>query len=172
MTDLAARAATADLLPLSHGTLTLSEEMPDAITSLVPLGGASDILPPPGRSITHADGGTLLWSGLGQAMLLGPVPEPVTDVATTDQTGAWAVLLLEGADVRDALARLTPLDLDPAIFAEGYTARSLLGHMNALFHRAGPDAFLILVFRSMAGSAVHEIEVAMRGVAARARAGS
>jgi sarcosine oxidase subunit gamma len=109
----------------------------------------------------------LLWSGIGQAMLLGPVADPIDGVAMTEQSNSWAMLRLEGEGARDVLARLTPLDLRPSAMAVGHTARSLLGHMNALFHRSGEDAYDILVFRSMTASAVHDLTRAMRGVAAR-----
>lgn len=166
MANLTARSATEGLLPVSHGALTLSEVTPEAITSLMPLAGADFSLPQPNRTQQALDG-VLLWSGRNQALLLGPAPGALPGVALTDQSDAWAVLHLEGQTATDALARLTPLDLDLNIFKPGHTARSLLGHMNALFHRAGPDGFDILIFRSMAASAVHEIEHAMKGVSAR-----
>ncbi|MGB3408403.1 MAG: sarcosine oxidase subunit gamma family protein [Jannaschia sp.] len=157
----------ADLLPVSHGPLTLSSVVPDAITSLAPLSGSGLVLPQPNRSLPH-DSGVLLWSAAGQALLVGPAPTPVAAVAMTDQTDAWVILRLEGAGAEEVLARLTPIDLNPAMFKVGHVARSLLGHMNVLFHRTGPAAFEIFVFRSMTASAVHEILVAMKGVTARA----
>ena len=63
------------------------------------------------------------------------------------------------------MARLTPLDI--GAMDAGTTARGLLGHMSALYHRTktGMD---IYVFRSMTHTAVNEITHAMTGVAARA----
>ena len=166
MASLIARSPAEGLLPVSHGSVTLSEVVPEAITTLMPLAGASFAIPEPNRSAPHG-GGLLLWSGMGQAMLLGPAPDPVAGVAMTDQSDAWAVLRLAGPGARDVLARLTPLDLRDGAMAVGHTARSLLGHVNALFHREADDAWRILVFRSMTGSAVHDLTRAMRGVAAR-----
>ncbi|TFL17330.1 sarcosine oxidase subunit gamma [Jannaschia formosa] len=166
MANLIARSPAEGLLPLANGDATLSEVVPEAITSLMALDGATFPLPGPGRS-TQRGGGLLLWSGRNQALLVGPRPDPIPQIAMTDQSDAWAVLRLEGPAARAVLARLTPLDLRDAGLGEGRVARSLLGHMPALFHRAGPDRYELFVFRSMTGTAVHEVERAMRGVAAR-----
>ena len=85
----------------------------------------------------------------------------------TDQSDGWAVMRLEGAGARDVLARLCPLDLRAPVFKRGHTARSLLGHMNASITRVGVNAFEIMVFRSMANTAVHELNEAMKSVAAQ-----
>ncbi|WP_371154741.1 sarcosine oxidase subunit gamma [Jannaschia sp. 2305UL9-9] len=167
MANLTARSPAEGLLPISHGTLTLTEIRPDAITSLMLLRGAEGTLPKPNRAL-RTMGGVLLWSGRNQALLLGPRPDPQSAVAMTDQSDAWAVLHLAGPQSAEGLARLTPLDLNPAIFRPGHVARSLLSHMNAVFHRTALDGFDILVFRSMTGTAVHDITRAMRAVTARA----
>lgn len=167
MASLIARSAAADLVPVSYGPLTLSEVTPESITSLAALSAASVPLPEPGQT-AQAMGGEVIWSGRGQAFHVGPRPDPVPGLAMTDQSDAWCILRLEGDGAADVLARLTPLDLNPAILRPGSCARSLLGHMNALFVRRGADAFEMWVFRSMAGTAVHELTAAMRGVVARA----
>jgi sarcosine oxidase subunit gamma len=164
--SLIARSPAEGLLPITHGGVTLSEDAPAAITSLMPTRGAAFELPGPNRARDHA-GGRLLWSGRGQALLVGPAPDPIPGVAMTDQSDAWAVLRLEGSGASDVLARLTPLDLRPAVFEVGHVARSLLGHMHALFEREAPEDWRLFVFRSMAGSAVHDLTEAMRSVAAR-----
>ncbi|WP_298430241.1 sarcosine oxidase subunit gamma [uncultured Jannaschia sp.] len=164
MADLTARSPAEGLLPQTIGQCALTEEWPEAITALSALSDGAD-LPAPGETATQGEA-TLLWSGRRQAMAFGPV-DPPNGTVGCDQTDAWCVMRLDGPDAADVLARLTPLDLNPAILKPGHTARSLLGHMNALFHRIGPNTFRIMVFRSMAASAVHEIERAMKGVAAR-----
>jgi sarcosine oxidase subunit gamma len=125
-------------------------------------------MPAPGRA-TGKDGARAIWTGLGQAFLVGPVPQAeLSGTCTlTDQSDAWAVLRLEGEKAIEVLARLTPLDLRPAHFKRGHTARSLLGHMTASFTRIGANSWMIMVFRSMADTAVHELTDAMQGVAAR-----
>ncbi|MEM7644545.1 MAG: hypothetical protein AAF366_18770, partial [Pseudomonadota bacterium] len=131
-----------------------------------PAGGGPpvDLPPPPPRG----PGGVVWLRGGGgaHAGARAPAPPPARGIATTDQSDAFAALRLSGPDADAVLARLTPLNL--AEIAPGQTARSLLGHMNTLFHRTEAEAWDLLLFRSMAAHAIHEIDRAMRGVAARA----
>lgn len=180
MAELIARTACFGLLPLSAGSTRLSEATPHAMTSLAANKGQEDALsdalkaahgmslPATGRS-TGRDSARAIWFGQGQVMVMGPVADPALahHASLTDQSDAWAVMRLDGAEARDVLARLTPLDLRAGQFKRGHSARSLLGHMMCSITRVGEDAFLILVFRSMAATAVHEIGQAMRDVAAR-----
>ncbi len=87
--------------------------------------------------------------------------------ALTDQSDAWAMVRLEGAAAEDVLARLVPVDLRQSVFKRGHTARTMLQHMAVSITRISGEAFLILAFRSMAGTLVHDLETAMKGVAAR-----
>lgn len=165
------------MAPKTIGTVTLSEVLPGAITSLSPLKCASlKVLkqahglafPAPGRATGKA-GKRVIWTGRNQAILIGPEPAPelAQAFAMTDQSDAWAVLRLDGTGWRDVLARLTPLDLREGVFKRGHTARSQLGHMNMSLTRTGTETVEIMVFRSMAQTAVHELTQAMTGVAAR-----
>ena len=78
---------------------------------------------------------------------------------------------IQGPGAEDVLARLVPLDLRFAAFPEGAVARSGLNHMPMLLLREAGEAFQIMVFRSMAGSAVHELALAMKAYVARAALG-
>ena len=178
MVKLLAKSAAQGLLPVTRGALELSDSALDIITSVAPFKGkeaeVSKALmatvglefPAPNRS-SLKDGVRLVWSGLGQAFLLGARVD-IGGAAVTDQSNAWICLALQGAGTADVLARLTPLDLRGSQFEVGHTARSLLGHMNALFMRTDTDRFEILVFRSMAQTAVHELTRAMESVTAQA----
>lgn len=180
MVRLIAKSPSEGILPFEVNGLTLVELDVGPITSVAPFDGqavvASDRLralagmelPKPNRS-SGREGARAVWSGAGQAMVLGVAVDAAMrqHAALTDQSDAWAVFRLEGQGVEDVLARLTPLDLNPGVFKRGHVARSLLGHMSALFLRVSGEAFEIMVFRSMARTAVHEIEVAMKAVAAR-----
>ncbi len=180
MANLVAKNPCAGLLPITAGMVALSEVDPGTITSLAPLRGKAEAgsaalhvahgmaYPAPGRATGKA-GARAVWAGLDQAFLIGPAPDPGLEAhyALTDQSDGWAALRLEGPGAEAVLARLCPLDLRPSVFKRGHTARSLLGHMNASVTRTGAQAFDILVFRSMARSAVHELGEAMRSVAAR-----
>lgn len=182
MVSLLAKSAAEGLLPVTAGALTLSEAAPEAITSVAPFRGQTEAVsqaldaaigakwPAPGQ-MTGKPGAQVAWCGLGQALVLGPPVSP-SGAAVTDQTDAWAVFALEGAGGAEVVARLTPLDLRASQFRPGQAARSLLGHIHGLFLRSGPDRFELLVYRSMAATAVHEIEQAMHSRAAQLRLAS
>ncbi|WP_295316169.1 sarcosine oxidase subunit gamma [Roseobacter sp.] len=180
MADLVAKSACAGLLPVTVGTLTLEETDIGVLTSVAPYNGRGDDLstalqkahgvklPAPNRT-TGQDAVRAIWFGRDVALLAGPAPDRAlaTHAALTDQSDAWAVVTLSGDGSDDALARLVPLDLRAAQFKTGHTARTQIMHMNASVTRTGPDCFLILVFRAMAQTLVHELKTAMEGVAAR-----
>jgi len=126
--------------------------------------------PAPGKS-TASDAVELRWAGRDQALLIGAdalPPELTGHGAVTDVSDVYLRLLLTGHDAAaEILARLVPLDLRPARFAPGATAKSLLGHIAAQV-TATEEGIEIMVMRSIARSAFHEIENAMAGVTARA----
>lgn len=178
MVDLIAKSPCAGLLPVSHGDVTLSEIVFDAITSVAPLKGqeaaVSEALkaqmgaefPKPNRTTGKADA-RAVFSGRGQALVLGPVLSPIPGAAMTDQTDAWACVMLEGAGARAVLARLVPIDLRDTAFKRGHAARTLLMHLPVVLMRTGADRYGIMAFRSMARTLVHDLETAMEAVAAR-----
>lgn len=180
MADLIAKSPCEGLLPVTHGDVTLSEVGMTTLTSLSPFKGQdkalSDALKkahgmalPAVNRATGKEGARAVWFGQGQVMLIGPSPASSLSAhgALTDQSDAWAIVRLEGAGAEDVLARLVPLDLRRGSFKRGHTVRSQLQHMMVSITRTGDNAFLILAFRSMAGTLVHDLETAMRGVAAR-----
>lgn len=178
MASLNARTAFDGRLPVAHGDAELRETAFDAITWIAPhdgrhadvsaalerqIGGA---LPDPNRC-TGRPPARAVWAGPGQALILGPPLKPIAGAAMVDQTAAWASCLLEGPDAAAVLARLVPIDLRDGAFATDHAARTVLGHMNCVLMRTGLSAFGIMVFRSMAGTCAHELDRAMRMVAAR-----
>lgn len=179
MPELIAKTALQGRKPLVRGGCTLDQVLVGAVTSvalfpgqgaaaeaaLAPLGLR---FPAPNR-VTAAQGARLVWTGREQAFLIGAEAPDLTGIAaTTDQTGGWITLGLSGPAAAEVLMRLVPLDLRAAALPPGHCARAPLGHMQAILLRTGEEAFEIMVFRSMARTAWHEIEVAMRALAARA----
>ena len=167
MPNLIAKTALSGVAPVTHAATTLAEVSLGQITSVACFPGQMAHLkkalggfPAPN---THADG--LVWTGPEQVFLLGrPVPDLSGLAAVTDQTGGWAALSLKGPMAAEALMRLVPLDLHK--FGMGQAARAPLGHMQMVLMGQG-DGFVILVFRSMARTAWHEIEAALKMLAAR-----
>ena len=169
MVKLNAKNPADGLLPLTEGEMTLAEVEAREIWSVAPYPGASAGIPSPNRS-SGKEGARMIWAGRDQALWIGtrsPDPKLAETAALTDQSDAWTVVRLEGQGSGDALARLTPLDLRDSHFKRGRTARTLVGHMTAQITRT-TKGFEIMVFRSMAGTLVHELHVAMQLVAARA----
>lgn len=180
MIELKAKSACAGLLPKHVGDMRLEEVEVGHITSITPLRGHEAAVdealfathklsfPKPNRSTGRA-GERLIWSGQGQAFLMGPAlaADLGALAAVTDQSDAWAVVRLEGARGADVLARLVPVDLRTQNFKRGHTARTLLGHMTVSITRVGDNSFQIMAFRSMAKTLVHEITTAMESLAAR-----
>lgn len=180
MAKLIAKSAGEGLLPVRVGGTKLSGAQPARITSIAPWPGKEKAVasalkklgldwPAPDRAVT-GDKTAVLWSGRSQAFLINAAPEGLEAAAAlTDQSDGWACLALDGAEAGAVLARLVPIDLSPATFPEGATARTLLGHMSLLIHRPGATLFHLYIFRSMVASAVHEIESVMKAVDARVR---
>ena len=124
---------------------------------------------PAPNGLSEKDGALLVWTGRDQAFLIGAdAPEMGPAAALTDQSGGWAAFRISGPKAPDVLARHVPLDLRDAAFPPGRAVRAPLGHMSSVLWRGQDGSFCVMVFRSMARTAWHEIETAMRSVAARA----
>ena len=101
---------------------------------------------------------------------MGPeADEALSKIARlSDVSDGYAVLRAEGKDIEAVLARLVPIDLALSHFKRGHTARTLVRHMHAAVTRVSDIAFLIIVFRSMAQTLVHDLTRAMTSLDARA----
>ena len=180
MADLKPRMPLERLLPMEASGVRVWEVDLGALTLVMPYLGRdaalSDALeaahglrwPEAGR-MTGTTGRGILWFGREQAMLIGVTPEGGLEdhAAAVDQSDAWAVVEIEGDRAAEALARLTPVDLRPGVFEIGHTARTELAHMAASLTRTDEATFLVMVFRAFAHTLVHELGVALEGVAAR-----
>jgi heterotetrameric sarcosine oxidase gamma subunit len=164
--------------PVTHGHTTLAEWPLPRITSVAPFQGQDKAVakalktmgltfPAPNAAVTSKGTGRLIWTGRNQAFLLDADPAPLAGLAAlTDQTDGWCGLMLTGAGAADVLARLVPVDLRDSRFPVGRCIRTGLNHMNIVLWRRD-DGFALLVFRSMARTAWHELTEAMQTVAAR-----
>lgn len=176
MPELIAKPAL-EKAPLSHGTCRMEVVELGPITSVALFPGqekaVAKVLKPLGlsfpgpNSLSENGGARLVWTGRDQAFLIGvEAPDFGPSAAVTDQSGGWAALRVSGASAPEVLMRQIPLDLRAHAFPPGRAVRAPLGHMSSVVIRDA-EGFLILVFRSMIRTAWHEIEVAMRSVAAR-----
>lgn len=165
-------------LPVVSDGCELDDAQPDRITAVMPFSGQGVAvsallkkscglsLPDPNRAL-FAGEAKIVWMGPDQAFVLGAEISETPKAAIVDQSDGWAVFRLKGPASADVLARLAPVDLRLSAFDVGYTARTALFHVNCSITRTAPDAFDIMVFRSMADTALGEIAEAMKLVAAR-----
>ncbi len=178
MADLIALTPFDGLLPLRLGRAEAAEVPLDTVTSVAPfhdrgaeVSAALEAelgvgLPDPGRYL-QGDGVRVVWSGLDQAFVIGAHVSDLTGAALSDQSDAWAAFALSGPSARNVLARLVPVDLRAGAFGPGHAMRTLFGHMACILMQTDAERYEVLVFRSMAGSAAHEVFRAMRMVGAR-----
>ena len=172
--------APAKGVDFTHSTTRLQEMPMGAIWAVMPYHGQTGAVssaleeaqglswPKPG-TFTEAGALRLAWSGRAQAMLMGATPPDALSglAGLSDQSDAWTHLAVTGAGSTEVLCRLVPVDLSLAACPVGSSLRTSLGHMSAMILRTGSDRFELLAFRSMAGTMVHELDRAMRMVAAR-----
>lgn len=173
MANLIALTPCAGLLPRTIGGITVTEVVHDRLMSVAPFAGQDKAvserlkeLVGAGLAAQNRKTGPVQWFGHGR-WLVSEAVDLEGLAAVTDQTDAWAVVQIAGGGVENVLARLVPIDLRVVVFAQGQTARTMLGHMSVAITRVGPAAFEIMVMRSMAATLVHDLQAAARGVAAR-----
>jgi heterotetrameric sarcosine oxidase gamma subunit len=82
--------------------------------------------------------------------------------SVSDQSDGYVLIRLSGARVRDALAKLIPIDLHPRAFEVGAVASTVASHIGVTLWRLAdePDAaavFEIVMFRSLARSFWHAL---------------
>lgn len=179
MPEYIAKTALEGRAPLDIGGTVLMELDAGAIASIQPYPSqdkaVAKVLKPLGfafpavNSFAAREGALIVWSGREQALLIGAeCPDFGSAAAVTDQSGAWVTLSLAGPAAEAALARYVPMDLRLSAFPVGAAARTPLYHMSMVLLREAEDGFRLMLFRSMARTAWHEIEVALKTLAARA----
>ena len=176
MPELIAKSALARQA-LTLGGVTLAEVDAGQVTSVAVFPGGTKTLAkglkaigltmPAPNTFSEKNGRRIVWTGRDQAFLIGAGLPALDGAAVTDQSDGWVTLGLSGPGVVDVLARLVPVDLRLPSCPVMTALRTHLTHMNAVILRIGDCAFEIMVFRSMARTAWHEIEASMLMVAAR-----
>ncbi len=180
MDKLTALSPCAGLLPLTIGAAEVVEVEPGRLTSVAPCNGqqgklsramkaAHGVAYPHANGLTRGRDTSAIWFGHAQAMLVGPAADAglAKCAALTDQSDAWAVVILSGDAAEDVLARLVPVDVRMAHFPVGMAVRTQLQHLSVSLARVEEGAFQIMAFRSMARTLVHDLKTAMEAVAAR-----
>ncbi|MDF0699580.1 sarcosine oxidase subunit gamma family protein [Rhizobium sp. MC63] len=75
----------------------------------------------------------------------------------TDQSHGRVRIGISGPSSRVLLSKGTAVDLDPAVFARGSSAMTMVGHISVQIARTGDDSFELTVLRSFAESLWDEL---------------
>jgi sarcosine oxidase subunit gamma len=123
------------------------------LPALVSVRGAAPAgFPVEPNTTAEVDGRTVLWLGPDEWLVLGGTEADFDDTAAAVDVSASRVAFeLTGDDVPDVLARACSLDLDPAVFAPGRCAQTLLADVPVILVRPDERRFLVLPRPSYAG---------------------
>ena len=78
--------------------------------------------------------------------------------SVSDQSDGRLLVELSGPDVREALAKLVPIDLHARAFCVGDTALTLFGHIAGQITQVDPaPTYELMVFRGYGGSFLHDL---------------
>lgn len=117
----------------------------------------------------EADGALLIWSGPDQFLVLSPRGEAMEKARTTfagiaslsEQSDGRSLLRIAGPRVRDMLAKVCSLDLDPEVFPVGAAAVTYIDHTSVNLWRSadadGAAVFHLLIFGTFAESLWHTL---------------
>lgn len=143
-----------------RGMVTLRADLSDAKVKAAVRKVAGVAVPGVRRIALAGDRGAG-WMSPDELLILVPHAEAAAAVALLDEalagvhhlavdvSDARAVFRVEGADAREVLAKLSPTDLAPGVFAEGELRRSRLAQVAAAFWLED-DGFTVVCFRSVA----------------------
>lgn len=144
-----------------RGMVTLRGDLRSAALGKAVKAGAGTEVPGRRDALFEGERGAL-WMSPDELLILTPYDEAAaaTQAMTKALAGAHAlavevsdarsVLALEGAEARETLAKLAPVDLHPGAFGPGMIRRTHLGQVAAAFWMTGENAFEIMCFRSVA----------------------
>jgi sarcosine oxidase subunit gamma len=105
---------------------------------------------------TGANGISFAWAGPGQwtAIATRPVAHDLMRqlaglAAVTDQSDGWVLTEVSGPRGRDALAKMLPIDLHPAVLPPGSVALTRAGHIDVRLRHLDAGSYELAVFRSL-----------------------
>ncbi len=173
--------------PASYGNIKIEEVINRAIVAVATpkereaalnaacLSAYGAELPKTGKFTASTAADTLLL-GMAQDQMFMLFDEPDGDPAAhirvalddtgyiTDQSDSWAILRIQGPDVRSALERICPLNLHPANFVPNSVARTVMEHLAVIILSEAEDSFVLLSPRSTADSFLNVVETSAKNV--------
>jgi heterotetrameric sarcosine oxidase gamma subunit len=115
------------------------------------------------NGVAAAGDSTVFWTGPGRWLVIEAESRALASLlhhhcpsdvaAVTELSHARTALRVEGSKVRDLLAKLCTLDVDPAAFPPGTCAQTQFGQIGVLLYCRVHDGFDVLVPRGFAVSA-------------------
>lgn len=140
----------------------------DAERAAAAIGAALGQPAPSARNgVSTAGAAVVLWIGPGRWLVIEPESRDLAsllgqhcpgDVGTvTDLGHARTALRVEGPKVRDLLAKLSILDVDPAVFPPGTCAQTQFGQVGVLLYCRLRDGFDLFLPRSFAVSVLEAV---------------
>ncbi|HKX09323.1 MAG TPA: sarcosine oxidase subunit gamma family protein [Stellaceae bacterium] len=140
----------------------------DADRAAAAIGEALGTPAPSARNgVATAGAAAVLWTGPGRWLVIEPESRDLasllrqhcpSDAATvTDLSHARAALRVEGLKVRDLLAKLSILDVDPTVFPPATCAQTQFGQVGVLLYCRLHDGFDVFLPRSFAVSAFEAV---------------
>ncbi|KUR76593.1 sarcosine oxidase subunit gamma [Novosphingobium sp. Fuku2-ISO-50] len=98
----------------------------------------------PGQWLAFADAAAPDWAEALGDRLAGLA-------AVVDQSSAYTLLQITGADARRLLQKGVPVDLSALAPGAGAVVVSVIAHVGVIVHQTGPESFHLAIFRSFAG---------------------
>jgi sarcosine oxidase subunit gamma len=127
--------------------------------------------PPAALKIATGKSATLVWSGPDQFLAFSQQPKSAPSVeqmeeafagsaSLSNQSDGRCLIRISGPNARDALAKMTSLDLHDSVFPVGSAATTSIDHTAVNFWREADDvggnpAYVALVFTSFADTLWH-----------------
>ena len=120
-------------------------------------------------TLVRSPGVSFLWTGYRTWMAMAneaDIPDLESVVrhdigvlaSISDQSDGRLLVELSGAQVREALAKLVPVDLHPRAFRPGDTALTLFGHVAGQITQVdSAPAYELMMFRGYADSFLHDL---------------
>ena len=91
--------------------------------------------------------------GFGEGALYRELKETLDGLASvSDQSHGRVIMRIAGPKARAVLAKGTPVDLHPSVFAIGKSAVTQMAHVGVHLARTGEDAFELSVFRGFSAN--------------------
>lgn len=131
------------------------------------------VAPPDRPAAIAGKGATLIWSGPDQFLIVrigNGLQNAVLPLATvfggaaslSDQSGGRCLIRLSGAKARDALAKVSSIDLHETVFPIGAAAATSVDHTGVNLWRGadaadGHPVYNLLIFTSFADSLWHTL---------------